>query len=85
VGVGDSVVESVQLYDFSTGSYPYGNWVEVLRARAIAHAGETLRFNLPVPASRWVSYEGDLFVKMMVDTGNTDARLLVDKLWFLWQ
>jgi hypothetical protein len=85
VGVGDSVVESVQLYDFSTGSYPYGVWVEVFNASASAHAGETLRFSLPAPASRWVSYEGDLFVKIVVNTGNADARLLIDRLWFLWQ
>jgi subtilisin family serine protease len=85
VGVGDSVMESVQLYDFSTGSYPYGVWVEVFNASANAHAGETLRFSLPAPASRWVSYEGDLFVRIVVNTGNADARLLIDKLWFLWQ
>ncbi|GIV20208.1 MAG: hypothetical protein KatS3mg023_1959 [Armatimonadota bacterium] len=84
-GVVNSPVESIQLYDFSSGSYPYGNWVEVFSARADAHAGETLQFSLPAPASRWVSYEGDLFVRIVVNTGSADARLLIDKLWFLWQ
>ncbi len=78
-------VESVQLYDFSTGSYPYGAWVEVFRAQAGNHAGQTLEFSLPAPAGRWVSYEGDLFVRIVVNTGNADARLLIDRLWFLWQ
>jgi len=78
-------VESVQVYDFSTGSYPYGSWVEVFRARASEHAGQTIAFSLPAPASRWVSYEGDIFVKIVINTGSADARLLVDKLWFLWQ
>ncbi len=84
-GVVNAPVESVQLYDFSSGSYPYGNWVEVFNARANAHAGETLQFSLPAPASRWVSYEGDLFVRIVVNTGSADARLWIDKLWFLWQ
>ncbi|GIV15763.1 MAG: hypothetical protein KatS3mg022_1198 [Armatimonadota bacterium] len=84
-GVVNSPVESIQLYDFSSGSYPYGNWVEVFSTQADAHAGETLQFSLPVPASRWVSYEGDLFVRIVVNTGSADARLLIDKLWFLWQ
>jgi subtilisin family serine protease len=84
-GVVHDPVESVQLYDFSSGSYPYGNWVEVFNARANAHAGETLQFSLPAPASRWVSYEGDLFVRIVVNTGSADARLWIDKLWFLWQ
>lgn len=78
-------VESVQVYDFSTGSYPYGSWVEGFRARASEHAGQTIAFSLPAPASRWVSYEGDIFVKIVINTGSADARLLVDKLWFLWQ
>jgi len=78
-------VESVQVYDFSTGSYPYGSWVEVFRARASEHAGQTIAFSLPASASRWVSYEGDIFVKIVINTGSADARLLVDKLWFLWQ
>jgi subtilisin family serine protease len=84
-GVVNDPVESVQLYDFSSGSYPYGNWVEVFNARAGQHAGETLQFSLPAPASRWVSYEGDLFVRIVVNTGSADARLFIDKLWFLWQ
>lgn len=78
-------VESVQVYDFSTGSYPYGSWVEVFRARASEYAGQTIAFSLPAPASRWVSYEGDIFVKIVINTGSADARLLIDKLWFLWQ
>lgn len=84
-GVVNAPVESVQLYDFSSGSYPYGNWVEVFSARASEHAGETLQFSLPTPASRWVSYEGDLFVRIVVNAGSADARLFIDKLWFLWQ
>ncbi|MGC8784121.1 MAG: S8 family serine peptidase [Armatimonadota bacterium] len=84
-GVVNDHVESIQVYDFSSGSYPYGNWVEVFNARASEHADETLWFDLPAPASRWVSYEGDLFVRIAVNTGSADARLLIDKLWFLWQ
>lgn len=84
-GVTGDAVESILVYDFSSGSYPYGGWVEVFRAPANGHAGETLRFSLPPPASRWVSYEGDLFVRIVVNTGNTDARLRIDRLWFLWQ
>lgn len=83
--VANNPVESIQVYDFSTGSYPYGSWVEVFSASATEHAGETLRFSLLAPASRWVSYEGDLFVRIVINTGNADARLLIDKLWFLWQ
>ncbi|MGQ9791542.1 MAG: S8 family serine peptidase [Armatimonadota bacterium] len=78
-------VESIQLYDFSTGSYPYGAWVEVFSAPAGELNGETLQFSLPAPASRWVSYEGDLFVRIIINTGSADARLRIDKLWFLWQ
>jgi len=84
-GVVNAPVESIQLYDFSSGSYPYGSWVEVFSTRADEHAGETLQFSLPGPASRWVSYEGDLFVRIVVNTGSADARLFIDKLWFLWQ
>ncbi|MGQ9881145.1 MAG: hypothetical protein ACUVSV_09835 [Armatimonadota bacterium] len=78
-------MESIQLYDFSTGSYPYGAWVEVFSAPAGELNGETLQFSLPAPASRWVSYEGDLFVRIIINTGSADARLRIDKLWFLWQ
>ncbi|MDW8320316.1 MAG: S8 family serine peptidase [Armatimonadota bacterium] len=84
-GTANNPVESIQLYDFSSGSYPYGNWVEVFSAEATQHAGTTLRFSLPAPASRWVSYEGDLFVRIFINTGSAGARLLIDKLWFLWQ
>lgn len=78
-------VESVHVYDFSSGSYPYGNWVQVFSARANERAGQTNEFSLPAPASRWVSYEGDMFVRITIDTGSADARLLIDKLWFLWK
>jgi len=84
-GVVNNPLESILIYDFGSGSYPYGNWVKVFSAQAGNHAGQTLTFNLPAPASRWVSYEGDLFVRIVVNTGSADASLLIDKLWFLWQ
>lgn len=80
-----NAVEQIQLYDFATGSYPYGSFVTIYSGSARAEGPRTIQLELPGDVRRFVSYEGDLFVKIVVNTGNNSAKLLIDKLWFRWR
>lgn len=85
LNLGNGAIERIELYDFDSGSYPYGQFVEVLSGDAQNAGWETKTFTLPSPASRFVSYEGDLFVKIIINTNNEQGRLQIDAFTFEWR
>lgn len=77
--------ETIELYDFSSGSYPYGQFVGLYSGSAMPDSQQLKTGTAPGDVSRFVSYEGDLFVRITVQAGNSNGRLLIDKLWFRWK
>lgn len=75
---------TVEMYDFASGSYPYGNWVTVANFYPLQANGTDI-VSPAGPASRWVSYEGDLFVRYTVNLNSPVARMNIDRLWFEWK
>jgi thermitase len=82
--VGANAGGALQLYDFSTGSYPYGSWATVLTENFTMQTG-TVTAEVGGDVSRFVSYEGDLFVRYRGNLKNSMGYVDVDRLWFEWK
>lgn len=67
--------ERIYLYDWSSASYPYGNWVE-LNATATVTSPTSIEITVP-NASRFVDVEGSVYVVVYADgmPGGTELRL----------
>lgn len=77
--------ETIELYDFSSGSYPYGQFVALYSGSAASGSQQLKTGTVTGDVSRFVSYEGDLFVRVTVQAGNSNGRLFIDKFWFRWK
>ncbi len=73
----------IEIYDFATGSYPYGNFVQVLQA-PLPTTYQTTTLTIPNPA-RYISYEGDVFMRVIVEGAGTTGQLLIDQLLIEWE
>ncbi len=78
------VVEQVELYNFATGSYPYGAFTTALSAPPPTSSYQTVTVSLPGDPAQYVSYEGDLFVRILITGAGASAQLLIDQLLFEW-
>jgi hypothetical protein len=69
--------EAIQLYDWSSASYPYGTWVTI-RDAAIPVGTSTFDANV-ADGHRFVDYEGTVYFRILTSSGlPADAELLVD-------
>jgi len=79
-----SAVEQVQLYNFATGSYPYGEFTTILNAPPPS-TYQTVTIALPGNPAQYVSYEGDLFVRILISGAGADGQLWIDQILFEWE
>ncbi|MEJ5383362.1 MAG: S8 family serine peptidase [Fimbriimonadales bacterium] len=78
------VADRIELYDFATGSYPYGSFVQVFQAPTPSTAYQTTTVSIASP-SRYISYEGDIFMRIILEGAGGNGRLLIDQLLVEWQ
>lgn len=71
--------ETVSLYDWSSGSYPYGNWVTLKTTNPVPRTNTVLFVNVP-DASRFVDPEGTMYFRVDANGTATNGKLLVDML-----
>lgn len=72
--------ETVEIYDWSTASYPYGTWATVYSG-SVATAMSTVTVSLPGDARRFLDVDGNMYVR--IRSSNTIAAgtvLWVDQL-----
>ncbi len=79
------VTEQVQLYNFASGSYPYGNFTTVLDAPPPLNDYQTITVTLPGNPAQYVSYEGDLFVRVLIPGAGANGQLWIDQMRFEWE
>jgi hypothetical protein len=77
--------ETVQLYNFASGSYPYGSFTTALTTSPPTDTYQTVMVNLPGDPSEYVSYEGDLFVRVLIPAAGANGQLWIDQMLFEWQ
>jgi hypothetical protein len=80
-----NITEQVQLYNFATGSYPYGNFDTALNATPPSGRYETVVVTLPGNPAHYISYEGDLFVRILIPGAGANGQLWIDQLLFEWE
>ncbi len=78
------IADRIELYDFATGSYPYGSFVQVFQAPTPSAAYQTTTVSIASP-SRYISYEGDIFMRIILEGAGSNGRLLIDQLLVEWQ
>lgn len=72
-------IETVQVYDWSSGSYPYGSWVTLKTTNPVPRTNTVTFINVP-NASRFVDPEGTMYVRVNTTGTATNGRLLLDML-----
>ena len=71
-------LEDIQLYDWSSNSYPYGNWVTVSTASPSVTATDT---TISVPdIARYIDLEGTVYVRIVASSVPVGDALKVDAL-----
>jgi thermitase len=71
-------VESVQLYDWSTASFPYGSWVTVATSNITNSSVQTISIPITSNPSRFIDPEGTIYVQISTTAPGTSAKLFAD-------
>ncbi|MCS7064933.1 MAG: S8 family serine peptidase [Fimbriimonadales bacterium] len=79
------VTEWVQLYNFASGSYPYGSFTTLLSVPPPTDGYQTVTIALPGDPAQYVSYEGDLFVRVLIPGAGANGQLWIDQMLFEWE
>lgn len=78
-----NTTERLEIYNFDTGSYPYGAFTTALSAPVLTTYLSS-SFSLSNPA-QYISYEGDLFLRIVIEGAGSSAQLLIDQLLVEWE
>ncbi|MEN3001998.1 MAG: hypothetical protein ABDI19_09195 [Armatimonadota bacterium] len=78
-------IEYVQLYNFASGSYPYGTFTTILSASPPTGSYQTVTVTLPGDPAQYISYEGDLFVRILIPDAGANGQLWIDQMLFEWE
>lgn len=70
--------ESIEFYDWSTASFPYGSFVNVSNASVSSGASATLVTALPANPARFRDDEGTLYVRITTSGAGSGAQLDID-------
>ena len=73
-----SGAETIELYDWSTASFPYGSFVNVSSAPAPSGAPQTAVIPLPATPARFVDDEGTMYVRINVNGAASNGALTAD-------
>lgn len=73
-------LESVEVYDWSTWSYPYGSFVNVATTTVTSASERSSVIVLPANPARFLDDEGTLYVQIAVTGGGSNAAIAIDAL-----
>lgn len=71
-------VETVDVYDWSTWSYPYGSFVNVATTTVTSASERSSVIVLPANPARFLDDEGTMYVRITVTNAGTNALLSMD-------
>ena len=78
--VGTNGTETIELYDWSTWSFPYGQFVNINSTAATSGAPYDSVIPLPANPARFRDGEGTLYMRIWVNGAGSGARLELDEL-----
>ena len=78
--VATSGTESIELYDWSTWSFPYGQFVNINNTAATSGAPYDSVIPLPANPARFRDGEGTMYMRIWVSGAGSGARLELDEL-----
>lgn len=76
--------EEVGVYNFDSGSYPYGVFT-VVHSGAVPNNMQTLSLTLTGSPSQYISYEGDLFIRIRIPSAGANGQLHIDQFLVEWR
>lgn len=71
--------ETVSVYDWSSGSFPYGNWVTLKTTSPIPRTNTVLFVNVP-NAQNYVDPEGTMYFRVDCNGTTANGKMLIDML-----
>ena len=74
-------LERIYLYDWSSASYPYGNWIQ-LQSGALPTTATTSTISVPNP-NRFLDDESTVYFLITVESGDAGTQLRLDSLNYL--
>ncbi len=72
--------ETLEIYDWSTSSYPYGSWVLFGTRTITSSANENLQYSIPGPDSRFVDLTGTIYIRLTTTGAGSAGKLEVDRM-----
>ena len=79
-GMGGGPVETVELYDWTTLSYPYGSWLTLSSGAAPTAGFATLSVNLPANPGAYRDYLGTYYLRVTATSASGSGVLKADLL-----
>lgn len=79
-GMSGGPIETVEIYDWSSFSYPYGNWVIVSSAAAPTSGFQTLVVDIPGDPNAYRDPEGTLYLRVTTGNATSSGLLKADML-----
>ncbi len=78
--MGAAPLEKLELYDWSTASYPYGAWVTLASAAAPTSSWQTLELDVPGDPNRYRDEEGTFYLRLTTTNAGSSGILKADLL-----
>lgn len=78
-GMSGGAIETVELYDWTTLSYPYGTWI-TLSSTAAPATDQTLTVALPANPAQYRDYLGTYYLRVTASNATVNGALMVDML-----
>lgn len=78
--MGPTPLETLELYDWSTASYPYGAWVTLSALPAPTSAWQTLELDVPGDPDRYRDGEGTFYLRLTTTGAGASGILRADLL-----
>jgi len=79
-GLGGGPLETVELYDWTTDSYPYGSWITLSSAAAPTAGFSTLSVSLPANPGAYRDYLGTYYLRVTTSSAGASGVLKADLL-----
>jgi hypothetical protein len=81
-GMNANPIETVELYDWSSYSYPYGSWVTLSSGAAPTAGFQTLSVKVPGDANLYRDEEGTFYLRLTTTNASASGLLKADMLRF---
>jgi len=76
-GLSGGAIETVELYDWTTQSYPYGSWI-TLSSTAAPSTYQTLSVALPANPAQFRDYLGTYYLRVTASNATSTGALMAD-------